>query len=368
MSKIKIKSYFENLHVYKQGKSLISGVSKIIKLSSNENALGCSNKALEAYKFHAKDISRYSDGSALKLREVIGEKYDIFVNNIICGAGSDEIISIIANCFVDVEDEVLYSEHGFLMYPISAMKFGGLPIKIKDKEYSFSVTNCLNLINNKTKLVFIANPNNPTGSYIGKDKLNCLIEKLPENIILVIDLAYEEFVDIEKYPDYPDFDYLKNIVKKKQNIILLKTFSKAYGLASLRIGWAYSSSYIIESLNKAKGPFNVCGPAQEAAIAAIKDEEFINKSFLHNKKWLEIFEEKKYRNIKLHKTVCNFIMAEFMNIENCAKANEELQKEGLIVRMLDEYCLSKFFRFTIGSDEECKKLIEILDKIDDLLE
>ena len=348
-------AYLSEIENYVPGKAKI-GDRKVIKLSSNENALGASPLAMEAYKNHTFDIFRYADGSCLALREALGKKNNIDPERIICGAGSDEIIAFITAAFAGIGDEVIYSEHGFLMYPISAKRVGAKAIKVKEKNLKTDIEAILGAITSKTKIIFIANPNNPTGSYLTSTEVEKLISNTPKNIVIVLDHAYEEFVEEKDYPNAIE------LVSKHENVIVTRTFSKIYGLASLRIGWSYSSSYISEILNKVRGPFNVGGPAQVAAIAALKDDEFLSQSKSHNANWLKIFFSELKGNSKIiaHPSVGNFILLDFKSRENCQKANEALLAQGIIIRDMKAYGLENCLRATIGSNEENIVLLEVL--------
>lgn len=356
--KLSAHPYLSEIENYVPGKASL-GDKKVIKLSSNENALGASPKAVSAYKNHAEKIFRYADGSCSSLRESLAKKNRIAAERIVCGAGSDEIIALLTQAFAGVGDEIIYSEHGFLMYPISAKRVGAKAVKVKEKNLRTDVDAVISAINSKTKIIFLANPNNPTGSYIPKAEVDHLIEKMPKNILLVLDHAYEEFVDVADYPNALE------LVNKHENVVVTRTFSKIYGLASLRIGWSYSSAYIAEALNKVRGPFNVGGPAQAAAVAALEDDEFLNASKNHNKKWLKIFFDELVGSakIKAWPSVANFILLDFGAREKCQAANQKLLAEGIILREMSGYGLPNCLRTTIGTDEENKKLLEILKTI-----
>jgi histidinol-phosphate aminotransferase len=352
---LKAHSYLFEIENYVPGKSQL-GNKKIIKLSSNENALKASPKAIEAYKNHAEKIFRYADGSCADLREAIAQKNKILANQIVCGAGSDEVIALLTQAFAGVGDEVIYSEHGFLMYPISAKRVGAKAIKVKEKNLRADVDAFLAAITDKTKIIFLANPNNPTGSYLSGPEVDRLIAKTPKNILIVLDCAYEEFVDEADYPNAIE------LVNKHENVVVTRTFSKIYGLASLRIGWCFSSAYIAEILNKIRGPFNVGGPAQAAAIAALGDDEFLIASKNHNKKWLKLFFETfaKSSEIKAWPSVGNFVLLDFGSKEKCADANSKLLNEGIILREMAGYGLPNCLRATIGNDEENEYLLGVL--------
>ena len=358
----KAKQYILGIEPYKPGKSNISDKNKVIKLSSNENALGTSPKAIIAYQEHINKIHLYADGNCGELKKSIAQKYQIDADKIVCGAGSDEIIALFTHSFCDVGDEVLYSEYGFLMYPISAQRVGATPIAAKETigetNLVANVDNILAQISNKTKIIFLANPNNPTGSYLKNIEIERLIKNTPGNILIVLDLAYCEFVDNVDYPD------VIKLVSQYENVVMIRTFSKIYGLASLRLGWSYSSLYIADVLNRARGPFNVSGVAQSAGIAAINDDEFIQQSKYHNQKWLKILTTKFDEiGIKYYPSCTNFILLNFITIEKCQKINQFLLDNGVIFREMSAYHLPHCLRMTIGKEKDNLQVIELLKKI-----
>jgi len=361
----KAHEYLVEIEVYKPGKGKIAGSGdvKVMKLSSNENALGSSAEAIAAYQKHSHEISRYADGSCALLREALARKHKIDAEKIVCGAGSDEIIALLTAAFAGAGDEIIYSKHGFLMYPISAKRVGANAVAVEEVNLKTDVAAILRAITPKTKIIFIANPNNPTGSYINKDEVQSLIDNAPKNVLIVLDHAYEEFAH-DLADDYPNAIAL---VSQHENVVVTRTFSKVYGLASLRIGWCYGSSYIAEILNKMRGPFNVGGPAQAAAVAALQDEEFFEKSLLHNKKWLEKFfvEISQLNNIKAFPSIANFILLDFGSAEACKKANEKLLENAIILREMAAYHLPNCLRMTIGSDDENEKLLKLLKRMFD---
>lgn len=357
MPAFRAKDYIENITPYKQGKSEAKSKQDIIKLSSNENALGTSPKAVKAYEDHSSKLSRYADGGCAKLRQAVGEKYNIDPNRIVFGAGSDEIIALLIQAFAGEGEEVIYSEYGFLMYPISAQKVGAKNAVSRETNLRTDVDNILGKITDKTRLIFIANPNNPTGSHVNKKEIERLIAGTPKNVIIVLDLAYAEFVELGE-EDYPD---AIELVNKNDNVVMTRTFSKIYGLASLRLGWSYSCEYIAGALNKLRGPFNVTGSAMDAGIAAIKDDGFIKESVEHNNKWLKILKEEFDKiNLKNHPSIANFILIDFEDGKKCKKANEFLLENGVILRDLGVYKLPTCLRMTIGTANENKKAIELL--------
>ncbi len=353
--KISAHAHLLEIDTYKPGKAKI-GNKKAIKLSSNENALGSSPKAIDAYNNHIGEIVRYADGSCTILREALAAANGIDAEKIVCGAGSDEILAFLTTAFAGIGDEVIYSEHGFLMYPISAKRVGAKPVKVKEKNLKIDVDAMLAAITPKTKIIFVANPNNPTGSYLTEIEMEKLITGTPKNILIVLDHAYEEFADVADYPRAFE------LVNANENVVVTRTFSKIYGLASLRIGWSYSSDYIADVLHKVRGPFNVGWPAQVSATAALQDDEFFQASKAHNKKWLGILfaEFAKIPYLTAHPSIANFILIDFGSLELCKKANAALLEHGIILREMGGYGLENCLRMTIGTEEENLQVLEIL--------
>ena len=277
------------------------------------------------------------------------------MNNIICGNGSDEILSMFANCFAGEGDEIVYSEHGFLVYPIATKAAGATPVVAKEKKYKADVEEIINVCTSKTKVCFIANPNNPTGTYLNKNELITLRKKLPKNCLLVIDSAYAEYVEKDDYTN--GFE----LVNKFNNVACTRTFSKIYGLAALRIGWAYASLEVIDYLNRIRLPFNINTIAQHAAIAAIKDQKFIKKAIKHNNIW-KPFIEKELINlgIQIIPGVGNFVLAKFNNSEQANDCYNYMEKNNIFVRKVSEYGLANCLRITIGLEKENIYLIKII--------
>ena len=355
---LKANQFLLDIPSYIPGKSKTNH-QQVIKLSSNENALGASKKAIEAYKKHADKLFRYPDGNCLDLTNCLAEINNINQKQIVCGAGSDEIISLLTTAFASIDDEVLYSEYGFLMYPISAKKVGAKPRKVPETNLKTNLDNFLNNISSKTKIIFIANPNNPTGSYVLQQELESFLSKVPSNILVVLDHAYQEFVTANNY--YHGFD----LVEKYQNLVITRTFSKIYGLASLRIGWSYSSLYVSEMLHKVRGPFNVNGAGQITAIASLQDVEFLQESVYHNSYWLEKFQQF-FTNLKTavqYPSVANFVLVDFFSQQKAQEINEKLLENGIIVRDMTSYNLHSCLRISIGNTQENQYLLNVLQKI-----
>ena len=267
---------------YVGGEAKAPGVERPIRLASNENALGPSRKAMAAYNALAADIHRYPDGNAQELREALGRHHGIDPERIVCGAGSDELITLLLRCYAGPGDEVLYSRHGFLMYPINALAVGALPVAAAERDLTVDVDALLARVTERTRIVFIANPNNPTGTYLGAEEIARLHAGLPSSVLLAVDAAYAEFVNRN------DYEPGIALVNRAENVVMLRTFSKIYALAGLRLGWAYCPAAIADLLNRLRGPFNVGAAAQAAGIAAIEDIEALYRARVHNERWLPI--------------------------------------------------------------------------------
>lgn len=352
---LKTKSEILNIAPYTPGKSKISGVSKVIKLSSNENGLGCSPAAQKAY-YDFKSFSRYPDATAAELRAAIGEVQGLDAEKIICGCGSDEVLELLAYAYSGEGDEVIYTEHGFLVYPIAAQSAGAKPVAVPEKNYTTDVDAILQAVNNNTKIVYVANPNNPTGTYIPKQEMQRLRDGLRKDILLVIDAAYAECVTASDYSDG------REIVDATGNTIMTRTFSKMYGLAALRLGWGYASAGIIDILNRIRPPFNITAPTLAAGIAAVRDQNFVKKSIEHNTKWREkLFAELTNLGFAPVPSQANFIMAKFGETkEDTAKAFNFIASKGILVREIYNYNLPQFLRISIGADDEMEALVKAL--------
>ena len=349
----------KNIAPYVGGESELKGFDKIVKLASNEGAFGPSPKTLEALKLTAHDFHRYPDGDCTELRNILGEKNNINYKNIICGAGSDELINLLCRCYAGPGDEILYSEHGFAMYPIYGKTVGASIVAAPENNRTVSVDGLLGLITQKTKIIFIANPNNPTGTYIPKREVERLVNNIPKNILLVIDSAYSEFVDRPDYTDGAEF------VSANNNVVMLRTFSKIYGMGGLRLGWSYAPDSVLDILNRVRSPFNVSYPAIVSGIAALGDDEFLEMSQKHNQKWLKwTSDEIKGLGLTSAESVCNFLVVDFPNNNDLKKTAENadifLKSKGIIVRRMGGYGLPDSLRITIGLEKEMKYLIESL--------
>ena len=344
---------------YVAGMSLFKSKLAKIKLSANESALGPSPKSKKEYLKVAKSFARYPDSDGTFLRKTLSDKFKLDKNRIILGSGSDQIFELVCKSFLKKGDEVIVPKYSFIIYRIYSKMNGAKVIYSKENNFTVSVKDIINKVTKKTKIVFLANPNNPTGTYIKKKDLQYLRKKLKNNILLVVDDAYFEYVKQK--------DYLSalQIFKNYKNVVITRTFSKIYGLAGLRVGWGYACKEIINALNKVKPPFNVSRPALFAASAAIKDSLWLNKEIKHVNKWnKKMFNEFKKMKIETNKSYSNFLLVNFDRVKvNSSKVFKLLAKTGILVRKMDVYGIKNSLRITIGKNDENRKLISKIKKI-----
>ncbi|HTV46626.1 MAG TPA: histidinol-phosphate transaminase [Stellaceae bacterium] len=342
---------------YVGGEASIAGIERPIRLASNESALGPSPKAMAAYRALADDIHRYPEGSARQLREAIGEHHGLDPERIVCGAGSDELIALLLRSYAGPGDEVLYSRHGFLMYPIGALSVGATPIAAPERELTTDVDALLARVTPRTRIVFIANPNNPTGTYLGADELARLHRGLPPSVLLAIDAAYAEFVNRN------DYAAGTALVERADNVVMLRTFSKIYALAGLRLGWGYCPAAIAAVLNRVRGPFNVSTPAAAAGIAAVEDTASLARARAHNDLWLPWFSGRLAGlGLELTPSVANFVLPRFPEEpgRDAEAAFAFLRSRGILTRQMDGYGLPQHLRITIGTGKEMEQVASVL--------
>lgn len=344
-----------DIDAYVGGESKIQGVERIIKLSSNEGPFGPSPKAIEAMEQAAKTMHRYPDGGAKALRDAIAKRFGLDAERIVCGAGSDELISLLTYTYAGPGDEVLYTEHGFLMYPIAAKAAGATPVKAPETDLKADVSALLDAVTDNTRIVFVANPNNPTGTYLSHAELTMLRAGLPEDVLLVIDAAYAEFVTKNDYS--PGLE----LVDAAQNTVMTRTFSKLFALGGLRVGWGYFPTEIADVMNRVRGPFNVSAPAQAAATASLQDLEFQDRVIQHNLDWVAKT-ERALNDLGIGTTasVGNFILARFGAVSTAEKADAFLRERGIIVRRVAGYGLPDSLRVSIGAEDEMQAFIDAM--------
>ena len=344
---------------YVAGLSLFKSRRSPIKLSANESALGPSPKAVKSYSSIGKGFVRYPDSDGTFFRKVLAKKFRLKRDRIILGSGSDQIFELVCKLFLSKGDEVIVPEYSFIIYRIYSRMFGAKVRYAKEENFKPSVQSILDQVSRKTKIVFLANPNNPTGTYLDKFEILKLRKKLRSDILLVIDDAYYEYIN--------DPNYLSGIqlFSKSKNVLVTRTFSKIYGLAGLRIGWGYGSKEIIKKLYEIKPPFNVSRPALFAATQAVQDSKWLNKAINHNNFWAEkIYEVLDEIGIATNKTNVNFFLLNFDFVNYSAnQVFNKLANSGILVRQMDVYNIKNSLRVTIGNSKENKKFISALRKI-----
>lgn len=334
---------------YQGGKSKLSGTADVVKLSSNENAFGAPDTAREAYARAVHALHRYPDGGCTALRAAIGKVHDLDPERVVCGAGSDELIQFLCNAYAGPGDEVIHTQHGFLMYRIYALAAGATPVEVPEVERCVDVDAILAAVSFRTRIVFIANPANPTGNMVARKDMARLADALPEGVLLVLDGAYAEYAE--------GFDGGRSLVDKHSNVVMLRTFSKIYGLSALRVGWGYAAPEIVDVLNRMRGPFNVGQPQQDAAEAAVLDQAFVTRCQSENARlrtWLSgaLAEA----GVACDTSYANFVLARFASPEEAAACDAHLQGEGLIVRAVAGYKLPECLRITIGDEASCRRV------------
>jgi len=341
-----------DIEAYVPGKSSAKGGAKVYKLSSNETPLGAPQSAVAAYRAAADKLDLYPDGSARVLREAIASRFGLDAERIICGNGSDDLLHLLAAAYVGPGDEGIMTIHGFAIYKIAILAAGGTPVVAPEKDLTTCVDAILERVSTRTKVVFIANPNNPTGTYLPFEEVRRLHSALPRNVLLVLDGAYAEYVRRNDYSAGID------LVATSENVVMTRTFSKIYGLAALRIGWAYGPAHVCDALNRIRGPFNVSGPALAAGTAAILDPVHVEASVDHNDRWLDwLTSEIRWLGLAVTPSVANFVLVHFPgdgpgdDRGGATAAEEFLAERGVIVRRVASYNLPNALRITIGSEE-----------------
>lgn len=343
-----------NITAYVPGEHSVPGDVKPIVLSANETPLGPSPQAVEAFRARADHLHRYPDGSATALRKAIAGVYGLNPDHIVCGAGSDELLNLIAHSYLGPGDEGVYTEHGFLVYRIAILSSGATPVVAKEQDLTADVDAILDVVTERTKVVFLANPNNPTGTYLPIDEVRRLRSALPGHVLLVLDAAYSEYVRRN------DYEAGLELVATTPNTIMTRTFSKVHGLAALRLGWAYCPAEIAGVLNRVRGPFNVSAPAIAAGVAAIQDRGHLERSIAHNDTWLPwVTAELRGLGLEVTESVGNFVLVHFPDdaARGAVAADTFLKSRGLIGRRVAGYGLPNALRFTIGTEDDNRALV-----------
>jgi histidinol-phosphate aminotransferase len=345
------------IHPYVPGKSGAPGFAKVHKLSSNETPLGPSPKAVAAYRAVTDRLQDYPDGAATELREAIGRVFGLDPARIVCGAGSDDLLHLLARAYLADGDEAIHTTHGFLVYPIATLGTGAKPVVAAEKDFTADVDAILGALTDRTRAIFLANPNNPTGTYLPFDEIKRLHRGLPGRVLLVLDAAYAEYVRRN------DYEAGIELVATSENVVMCRTFSKIHGLAALRLGWMYGPAAVVDVINRIRGPFNVNAPAIAAGVAAIQDGAHVQAAADHNEKWLAwLMAEIRNLGLKVTPSVANFILIHFPQVpgRTAADADRALTARGLILRQVGAYGLPHALRMTIGSAEANRLVVETL--------
>ena len=346
-----------DIAAYIPGESTVPGGLKPIKLSSNETPLGASPKAIAAYQAIGAELERYPDGGSTALRKAIGGVYGLDPDRIVCGCGSDELLNLLAHAYLGPGDEAVFTEHGFLVYRIVTLGNGATPVVVKTRNYTCDVDAMIAALTPRTRIVFLDNPNNPTGTYIPFSEVKRLHAAMRPDTLLVLDSAYAEYVRRN------DYESGIELVATAQNVVMTRTYSKIYGLAALRLGWAYCPAHIADVLNRIRGPFNVTAPAIAAGIAAIEDKAHVDASLVHNDKWLPwTSAEIAKLGLEVTPSVGNFILIHFPTGagRDAIAADAYLKTKGIIMRRVAGYGLPNALRMTIGTESDNRAVVAAL--------
>ncbi len=349
MTSIKPQPGIMKIEPYVGGASHVEGVSEVVKLSSNENPLGPGDAAKTAYGRAGHTLHRYPSSDHRALREAIGAAHGLDSARIMCGAGSDEILGYLCHAYAGRGDEVIYTEHGFSMYPISALAAGATPVKVAERERVVDVEAILKAANGKTRLVFLTNPGNPTGTRISDREVSYLAANLPEHVLLVLDGAYVDYTE--------GWDGGARLVERRENVVMTRTFSKLYGLGGLRVGWAYGPDHVIDVLNRIRPPFNLSVVQLEVAQAAVGDVAHIARSRAENARMREwLTGALRALGLGVDESHANYVLARFASPEQADSCYAHLQSQGLIVRQVANYGLPEALRITIGDEPACRRV------------
>ena len=343
---------------YIAGEAKLPGFDHPAKLSSNESPLGPSPAALDAYVKAGAELERYPDGAAIELRETLARAHGLASDQVVCGTGSEQLIDGLCRAYAGPGDEVVFTEHAFIMYHVATLACGATPVRVPEVEYTADVDAMLAAVTPQTRIVFIANPNNPTGTVIDRAALHRLREGLPENVLLVVDAAYCEYIDT------PDYSFGAELVQPVDgNTVVLHTFSKIYGLAALRVGWARCPREVAMVLHRVRGVFNVATPAQLAAIAALGDAAHIAKARDHNDRWLPWLAERiAALGFKVTPSAGNFLLFHCADENERVALDQALRGAGIILRPVANYGLPAALRATIGIEDENRRMVDVLER------
>jgi histidinol-phosphate aminotransferase len=357
MTAPKAHDWILDLAAYVPGRATIEGIENPVKLSSNESVFGASPAAIDAYRDSADELMRYPDAASNDLRDAIAEVYNLNPDKIMCGAGSDDLLTLLIHAYAGPGDEVIYSQYGFMVYPIQTQAVGATGIAVPNKNWGADVDGILEAVTADTKLVFVDNPNNPTGAYLDWSEIERLHAGLRSDIVLVLDAAYAECVTAD------DYHSGEKLVERADNVIMTRTFSKMYALAGLRVGWAYGAPSIIDILNRIRMPFNVCLPGQPVAIAAVKDQVHLKASVEFNTEWREwLTASLAALGLDVVPSQTNFVLIGFPEEApfTAELANQFLTKNGFLLRWLPGQGLASHLRLSVGTPEQNRAVVSLL--------
>lgn len=346
-----------DIAAYVPGKDGAPGAKKVYKLSSNETPLGASPAALDAYRGLSEKLEFYPDGAATALREAIAEVHGLNPANILCSNGSDELLGLLAQTYLKAGDEGIFTEHGFLVYKIQIMAAGATPVVVKEEDERADVDAILAAVTERTRIVFLANPNNPTGTYLPFEEVRRLQAGLPGDVLLVLDAAYAEYVRRN------DYESGLELVSSSQNVVMTRTFSKIYGLAGLRIGWMYAPAHVIDAVNRVRGPFNVNAAAIAAGAAAIRDRAHVENAVAFNEKWLPwLTDELTTLGLRVTPSIGNFVLIHFPGTDGktADAADAYLTARGYVLRRVAAYGFPNALRMSIGAEEANRGVVAAL--------
>ncbi|MBB5514312.1 histidinol-phosphate aminotransferase [Rubricella aquisinus] len=347
-----------DIPLYVAGAAKAGHANRIIKLSSNENPFGPSERVKEAFAASGAALERYPDSGHLDLRSAIGAVHGLDPARIICGAGSDEVFTFLCQAYAGEGAEVIHTEHGFAMHKICAQAAGATPVEVAERERCVDVDAILAACTDRTKIIFIANPANPTGTLVPEADLVRLADAIPAETLLVIDGAYAEYVRD------PDYNGGKALATTRHNVVMTRTFSKIYGIGALRVGWGYGPQDVIDALNRVRGPFNLTGPAIAGAIAAVQDQDYVQRCSIENEVWRDwMTKELRGLGLSVDPSHANFVLARFADVAAAQSALEALTARGILVRNVASYGLPSGLRITVGTPEECRDTIAALRQI-----
>lgn len=356
MPMVEPKPHVMKIVPYVAGEAKLPGIASPAKLSSNESPLGASPAAIRAYADQAGRLQRYPDGAAVELRHALAEAHGLTIDQVVPGTGSEQLIDCVCRAYVSPGDEVMFTEYAFICYQISTLAAGGIPVKVPEKDLRADVDAILERVTPRTRVVFLANPNNPTGTWITREELHRLRRGLPDRVLLVVDAAYAE------YCDQADYSFGQELVEADDgNTVVLHTFSKIYGLAALRVGWARAPRQVALALHRVRGVFNVSTAGQVAAIAALADTAHTASAKAHNDRWLPwLTDSVRALGLSVTPSIGNFILMHFEDADRCKSADAALRAQGLILRPVANYGLPASLRLSVGLEEENRAVIRAL--------